>query len=349
MKFGVSAITNSYDGMSVHHATVARILGRLGSVTLIPDGVHVSTTEMDQYDFVFRYGWSEQVSWGYNDADFDYNLASDPAKNVLVAPFCMKMLNTRAIEQIKARFGRIVYDSSLSKEHGSHILKSVRSVFIHPTLGVDMRKPSMLTNGMDEPYTYLHISNGLYWIKGVDIVVDAFIREFSPSDGVKLCLVIKDQESMFDKIRYRFARQGRAHQLELFENKLPQSHLAKLYEQADCYVCVSRYDTFSLPTLEAAVYGLQVIAHDKCGMRDYIQRLDLDQYIPVSTQEVMVPEGAWRENMPITFWEPNLRSAENALRAAYVKGRLPKYINQRLLDDFGNEDKGIRTMQEILA
>lgn len=348
MKFALSAITNSHDGMSVHHATIARILDQIGTVTLIPDSSVVPVAEINQYDFVFRYGWSEVVSWGYNDAKFDHNLADAKAKNILIAPFCMKMLSRQALEQVQARFGRIIYDSSLSKEHGSHLSSSIKTAFIHPTLGMELRTPVVPPVSEDTPYTYLHISNGLYWIKGVDLVVDAFIREFSSTDKVRLCLVIKDQGGMFEDIRKRFEQQGRAHQLQVFENNLPQTRLAELYEQADCYVCTSRYDTFSLPTLEAAVYGLQIIAHEKCGMRDYIQDLGLDQYIPLATQHVTVPEGAWRENKSVNFWEPVRQSVERALRVAYAKGVRPKNVNQRLLDNFGSENKGIYAMWEVL-
>lgn len=348
MKFALSAISNIHDGMSVHHASIAKILNQLGEVTLISDSVPVSSHELNQYDFVFRYGWPEVLSKGYRDADFNCNISEDTSKNVLIAPFCMSMLNEKAIKQIEMRFSRIIYDSSVSREHGSDLLQSVRSTFIHSIINEnpDASPPEAIEPNI--PYTFLHISNGLYWIKGVDIAIDAFLRRFSASDNVRLHLVIKNQGGMFNKIRAQFNQQDRLHQIWLSENNLSKEEIARLFRQADCYVCVSRYDTFSLPTLEAAVYGLQIIAHEKCGVRDYAYGFNNDQYMPVSVQRIVIPEGAWRENSQITSWEPILSSVEQALGAANEKGRRNKQTNHLLLRDFGSEERGLSAMKVIL-
>jgi glycosyltransferase involved in cell wall biosynthesis len=350
MKFAISAIPNLNDGMSVHHMTLVEVLSSLGDVTLVPDDTCMTEADLEQFDYIVRYGWPSGTSSGYGDADFRTNIAKDSKKNILVAPFNMMMLHPVGVKQVEERFDRVIYDSSFSKEHGDRVIAGKKSTYIHPVprgvVNGPHRKRSL---GPDSPYTFLHISNGLYWIKGVDLIVDAFLKSFTKDDAVALTLVLKDQLGTFNRISRRFKRAGRLKQLKLLEKELPQARMAEIYGGADCYVCASRYDTFSLPTLEAATFGLRVIAHDKGGMRDYLAHLNLGQLIPLKTRRVVIPANTWKGNSRVDGWEPTSESILRALLTAYTDGRQHTVIHSRLKTTFCDMEVGAERVLGILS
>lgn len=100
--------------------------------------------------------------------------------------------------------------------------------------------------------------------KGIDILLDAYIRTFRPNDDV--CLVIKDiggqsfykgqtAKDVIERIR---ADKG-CPEIEYVERTLGSRELAELYRSCDCLVHPFRGEGFGLPIAEAMASGRPVI------------------------------------------------------------------------------------------
>jgi glycosyltransferase involved in cell wall biosynthesis len=87
----------------------------------------------------------------------------------------------------------------------------------------------------------------------------------------------------FCKLDYLGAKKivvGSGPQLEYLQNKYPEvefvgmktgKDLASYYQQADCLVFTSRWDTFGIVMLEAMACGTPVAAYPVCGPQDVIE------------------------------------------------------------------------------
>ncbi|MEO8691646.1 MAG: glycosyltransferase [Candidatus Saccharimonas sp.] len=285
---------------------------------------------------------------GYDDADFSLNISNEKQNNILVAPFSMMMLGPKPRQQINHLFSKIIYDSTFSKVQGDKTLQSMTSVYVNPLLD-DLATAAVKSETRSGEYNFLHISNGLYWVKGVDLIIKAFLLTFFDTDPVKLTLVLKNSDYRFNKIHEQFKQLGREHQLALVSNTVNHRDINNIYTLADCYVCASRYDTFSMPTLEAASLGLSVIAHRHGGMRDYLNVSMPEQYIPLRTKEITVPAGIWRGNIEVTSREPTITSLQEAFSAAFKRGiTLNRRTNDALIKRFSSTRRGITAIKGIL-
>jgi glycosyltransferase involved in cell wall biosynthesis len=114
-----------------------------------------------------------------------------------------------------------------------------------------------------EPFVFLFVGGSLHR-KGIDILLDAYVRAFSAYDDV--CLVIKDTGTKTvyrdgnesERIRKLAEDRSRARVVYLDE-ELSSHQLAGLYTAAHCLVQPYRGEGFCLPALEAMSCGLPVL------------------------------------------------------------------------------------------
>jgi glycosyltransferase involved in cell wall biosynthesis len=142
-------------------------------------------------------------------------------------------------------------------------------------LGVDPQvfrpgvEPLSLPEGPSIRFLFV---GGTIFRKGIDLVLTAFERAFTPGDGVGL--VIKD---MGAQTFYRGqTAQGqvaglreRGYQVEYIDRQLSEAELAGLYAACDCLVHPFRGEGFSLPVVEAMACGLPVIVTGAGPALDY--------------------------------------------------------------------------------
>jgi glycosyltransferase involved in cell wall biosynthesis len=113
---------------------------------------------------------------------------------------------------------------------------------------------------------------GTIFRKGIDLLLAAFPRAFSPSDGFGL--VIKD---MGAKTFYRgqtaeaaIARlREQGYSVEYIDRDLGEQEMAGLYAACDCLVHPFRGEGFALPVIEAMASGLPVIVTGAGPVLDY--------------------------------------------------------------------------------
>jgi glycosyltransferase involved in cell wall biosynthesis len=102
--------------------------------------------------------------------------------------------------------------------------------------------------------------------------------------------------------------------IRLIDRDLTDAEMSALYLDADIFILPSRGEGFGLPFLEAAAYGLAIVAPDTGGHRDF---LDEESAVLIPTQ--WVPAGAFA--LPDVFsgaWWLDVDPAEIAARCAEI-------------------------------
>ncbi|KAJ6817346.1 uncharacterized protein M6B38_412380 [Iris pallida] len=115
--------------------------------------------------------------------------------------------------------------------------------------------------------------------KGWDVLMRAFLEEFSRSDGVALYLLVSAYHSDTD-FRTKVASfiQGIGVEepadgwapFHVIDTHVPQVDLPGLYKAADAFVLPSRGEGWGRPIVEAMAMGLPVIATNWSGMTEYL-------------------------------------------------------------------------------
>ncbi len=169
----------------------------------------------------------------------------------------------------------------------------------------------------DKPFVFLCAKGwrGTSWDRGgVQYVVKAFAEEFSKDEKVQL--ILKLNPAYINPQHIAQAIQ----QLNLPEDRppinincdmLPFDQLINLYNQADCFVCATRSESFNLPGLEAMACGLPTIQTNYGGQTDYMNQnnsLKID-YILEEVKEDLMYEGVRWASVDINDLQKQLRWA----------------------------------------
>jgi len=207
------------------------------------------------------------------------------------------------------------YNAKVFKEYGLNI-----PVAISP-IGIDEIYDKLMVckgykfkwekfgDGPDEPEGYKFISVFRWsYRKGFDVLLRAYLREFSKKDNVSLLIHSRHAAMSHDPKFNDYVRKDIQRFID--ENKdinlppvywcnqvVPQQFMPTLYGQGDCYVNCSRGEGFSLPSLEASKIGLPLIAPYHTGFTDYLTddnsyKFDVDEWI-VCNREEEWRRGAW--------------------------------------------------------
>ncbi|MFZ5647347.1 MAG: glycosyltransferase family 4 protein [Bacillota bacterium] len=136
------------------------------------------------------------------------------------------------------------------------------------------------------PFRFLSIFE---WIhrKGYDVLIRAFLEEFSSDDGV--CLVIKtgfDGSRAFNKkvsgdmrrLNNMYGPRGYSPPVFLLSEEMTPAEMLNLYRSCQCFVLPSRGEGAGLPFLEAGSLGMPVISTGWGGQTDF---LDNNNSFPV--------------------------------------------------------------------
>jgi len=151
---------------------------------------------------------------------------------------------------------------------------------------------------------------GWSYRKGFDVLIQAFLEEFSAKDDVSLVMssrfvgqVSKSGQnriaSDFKHVRALVAKPD--HELPhilLHSARTPDKDMPRLYAAAHCFVLISRGEGFGLPYIEAACCGLPVIASDHGGQRDFLDAdnsylVPPDGYFTSNRTDVAFRNMAW--------------------------------------------------------
>ncbi len=127
--------------------------------------------------------------------------------------------------------------------------------------------PSALTR---KTFRFLHVSTG-FPRKGCDVLLRAFVREFSSREDVALIVKTLPQYDHPTARQVRRARWFRARCPEIvhLDVDLDLAAMQRLYASASCLVHPARAEGFGLPVAEAMLAGVPVIASGYSGHTDF--------------------------------------------------------------------------------
>jgi len=110
----------------------------------------------------------------------------------------------------------------------------------------------------------------LWWVKGVDVLLQAMVRLKSVLPEVKLHLVGGEHEHYENNYRLVAKRNGLEEQV-IFHGAVPHSIIPYYYKSAALCVFPSRHEGFSVTMLEAMASGTPIVASDIERFREILQ------------------------------------------------------------------------------
>jgi len=110
--------------------------------------------------------------------------------------------------------------------------------------------------------------------KGVDVLFEAFRREFDDDEDV--CLMLKTLPSYWghnikNELKLLYERKGSA-KVYLYDVEMPKWELGRFYTMANAFVWPSRGEGYGLPALEALACGLPVIASNHSAHLEFLTK-----------------------------------------------------------------------------
>jgi glycosyltransferase involved in cell wall biosynthesis len=182
--------------------------------------------------------------------------------------------------------------------------------------------------------------------KGFDILIKAFYQEFFNNEDVKLIIKTyrnemfgaqdKDiiiQEAVSYKNYSNHYKENPKCKLELVTGILPKERLDELYSISNVFCLTSRGEGFSIPSAEAALYGIPCITPSIGGHVDFLDK-DNNFFFDCHKKPV---EGTGKNDLfsscEMNFLEPDILSVRKQLREAYNIWK----TNPELLKKMGEE------------
>lgn len=185
---------------------------------------------------------------------------------------------------------------------------------------------------------------GWNYRKGNDVLLRAYLNEFSAEDNVSLLITSRYQggRSQFHKkkipndieeVMKEFPNKSLAH-IARYSKIVPESEMPLLYRAADCFVLPTRGEGGGLPPLEASLCGLPVIMTNCSGQQGYL-RADNSYMLEIDHLETVSPG-----RMHLHYWDgqkfPCLRTdgfrkqLQKAMREVFENHEKAKEKNKNL-------------------
>jgi glycosyltransferase involved in cell wall biosynthesis len=178
---------------------------------------------------------------------------------------------------------------------------------------------------------------GWSYRKGFDVLIRAYLEEFSNEDDVSLILTTRFAGSTGDENRKRIQKDfnltmeyvdkpiEQMPHIALHSAYTAESKMPNLYNSAHCFCLISRGEGFGLPYCEAGACGLPVIASNHGGQKDFLDEevaevIDPDGYYMSTTKDPPFQNMAWISHFYEDQFFPRYdRPAINKVRAAMRK------------------------------
>ena len=148
--------------------------------------------------------------------------------------------------------------------------------------------------GSESIFVFLFVG-GTIWRKGIDILLDAYLAEFTPADDVVLMVkafgssTFYNNQSVTERI-LELMKRSDVPTLRFSNEEMPEQQLASLYRRADAFVLPYRGEGFGLPVLEAMACGTAPIVTSGGATDDFVT--DTTGYrMPANRFSVIDPNG----------------------------------------------------------
>jgi len=181
----------------------------------------------------------------------------------------------------------------------------------------------------DDTFTFFSVMRW-YHIKGVDVLLEAFLREFSGDEDVRLFLKTTSN-NCFDmsntgQLVQQFSNQlgiSNPPEIGIRTEMMGDQQLMDLYGLADAFAFPSRAECVGISWAQAMHAGTPVVTNNWSAMNEYISD---DEAILIDEGEVKHPEprvdwvpiktGEWYPD-EAEWFEPSIPAVQNALREAF--------------------------------
>lgn len=182
----------------------------------------------------------------------------------------------------------------------------------------------------DRSFRFLFVG-GFIERKGVDLLLEAFCREFSRREDVTLVVNDTGINHVYKNSPLRDILEERlsstfAPRIEHIAEDLSPEALGDLYRACDCLVQPYRAEGFCLPALEAMACGLPVIVTHGGPTDDFVQ-----EGCGWKVASIRVPIGqlpGLESALPQGWFEPDLRDLRLAMRAAYEDAAITREMGR---------------------
>jgi glycosyltransferase involved in cell wall biosynthesis len=175
-----------------------------------------------------------------------------------------------------------------------------------------------------ELFTFLFV--GSYGFrKGVDVLLEAFLTEFSPDEPVQLLLQVAGvgKGDEFNHCLSMIQRLNPLGRVRMRGAEMAPEWMNRLYNQSDCVITMSRGEGWCMPLTEALLCGVPVIAPRSTAMAEYLDDsvAELVDTHELPATDAPLPFGgsfAKAYGFPgVTYYEPDVAKARQAMRRVY--------------------------------
>jgi glycosyltransferase involved in cell wall biosynthesis len=176
-----------------------------------------------------------------------------------------------------------------------------------------------------ETFRFLYVGSYSFR-KGVDLLLEAFLAEFSAREPVELALHCAGagQGEEFNHCLQTIQRVNPHGRVRLSSAARPPEWMSRLYNRSDCLITLSRGEGWCLPLAEALLCEVPVIAPRSTGMAEYlddsIAELLPTRELPAAQAKGNPFAGTFAlvyDHAGITYQEPDLDAARAAMRRVY--------------------------------
>lgn len=192
-----------------------------------------------------------------------------------------------------------------------------------------------------KPFVFVSVFNWSYR-KGYDVLLKAYLNEFSGNDNVSLLLVsrVAGDSSKSDIIRQsvdRFIKEcdnSNPPHIARCSKTIPESQMPALYRACNAFVLFSRGEGFGLPYCEASLCGLPIIG-SRCSAQTMFLNDENSRLLEVDSFQRIAPG-----TMNVHYWDnqefpsfnsqKSLMQARQLLRDVYSNYTAAKKRNEKL-------------------
>lgn len=170
--------------------------------------------------------------------------------------------------------------------------------------------------------------------KGIDVLLQAYLEEFTADDDV--CLFIKDTGTQsfykgitLEKMILEAMSDAKNPRIVYMDKHLSEAELAGLYTACDCLVHPYRGEGFGLPIAEAMACGTPVIVPDKGSCRDFCTE-GTAFFVPSKEVDLAEKRVGNLETVDFPWWlSIEVSDLQRVMRFAYEQRKLVKEKGQK--------------------